>query len=113
MTRILMVLLLLFSVVAAGANAPVPPELEGAKLYRMTVQGMACPFCAYSVERRLNAIEGVQYVDVDLKTGTVRVGVAEGIELSEQQMKRLYRDAGFKLRSMEEAPLDLDHLRRP
>lgn len=112
MMRMLIVLLLAFSGATAGAER-LPPELEGATLYRMTVQGMSCRFCAYSVEQRLNALDGVQYVDVDEKSGKVLVGVARDMRLSQDQMQRLYEEAGFKLLGMEEVPLDLEHLQRP
>lgn len=68
--------------------------------YRMRVDGLACPYCAYGIEKKLKAIEGVEKIDVDLNAGLVTVDVAEGVELTEAQMKTLFRDAGFTFRSM-------------
>lgn len=73
--------------------------------YTMRVDGLACPYCAYGIEKKLKQIEGVQDIDVDLNAGLVQVKVAEGVELTEPQMKKLFNDAGFTYRSMEEKTL--------
>ncbi|MFU4514032.1 MAG: heavy-metal-associated domain-containing protein [Sinimarinibacterium flocculans] len=84
--------------------------LNGAALaagtqYTMRVDGLACPYCAYGIEKKLKKIDGVQDIDIDLNAGVVRVKVAEGIELTEPQMKKLFNDAGFTYRSMVTKPL--------
>ena len=73
--------------------------------YTMRVDGLACPYCAYGVEKKLNQIEGVQDIKIDLDVGMVQVKVAEGVELTEAQMMKLFNDAGFTYRSMEKKPL--------
>ncbi len=68
--------------------------------YEMRVDGLACPYCAYGIEKKLTAIDGVQGFDVDLDAGIVRVDVSGGVELKEAAMKQLFNDAGFTYRSM-------------
>ena len=68
--------------------------------YRMRVDGLACPYCAYGIEKNLKKIEGVGKIDVDLNNGLVTVNVAEGVTLSDAQMTKLFNDAGFTFRSM-------------
>lgn len=68
--------------------------------YEMRVDGLACPYCAYGIEKKLNAIDGVQDIDVDLNAGIVKVDVSDGVELTEPAMKKLFNDAGFTLRSI-------------
>lgn len=68
--------------------------------YEMRVDGLACPYCAYGIEKKLTAINGVQGIDVDLDAGIVRVDVNGGVELTEAAMKQLFNDAGFTYRSM-------------
>ena len=58
--------------------------------YRMRVDGLACPYCAYGIEKKLKAIDGVQKIDVNLDDGLVIV------------------DAGFTFRSMTEKPAEDD-----
>ncbi len=73
--------------------------------YVMRVDGLACPFCAYGIEKKLKAVEGTSDIPVDLNKGLVSVNIAEGKELTEKQMKKLFKDAGFTYRSMKKFPL--------
>ncbi len=73
--------------------------------YAMRVDGLACPYCAYGIEKKLNEIDGVEKIDVDLNKGLVIVNVADGVTLSEEQMTQLFKDAGFTYRSMTEKTL--------
>jgi len=73
--------------------------------YTMRIDGLACPYCAYGIEKKLKKIEGVVEIDIDLNAGIVRVSVADGVELTGAQMKKLFSDAGFTFRSMEKEPL--------
>ncbi|MFV1984190.1 MAG: heavy-metal-associated domain-containing protein [Thiohalomonadales bacterium] len=86
-------LLLIQNVFAAGTH------------YEMRVDGLACPFCAYGIEKKLKAIEGTDKISVDLDKGLVTVNLAEGKELTEEQMKKLFNDSGFTYRSMKKTPL--------
>ena len=74
--------------------------------YRMRVDGLACPYCAYGIEKKLGKIDGVEKIDVDLNNGLVTVNVAEGVTLTDAQMAKLFTDAGFTFRSMVALPLD-------
>jgi mercuric ion binding protein len=71
--------------------------------YKLHVDGLACPFCAYGIEKKLGAIQGVQRTEVDIASGTVTVTMAEGATLDEAAAKMAVREAGFSLRSFEEA----------
>lgn len=73
--------------------------------YEMRVDGLACPFCAYGVEKKLKAIKGTSNISVDLDKGLVKVETAEGVDLSEEQMKKLFNDSGFTYRSMKKKSL--------
>ncbi len=72
--------------------------------YEMRVDGLACPFCAFGIEKKLKAIDGTSDIKVDLDKGLVSVNMAEGKSLSEEQMKKLYNDSGFTFRSMKTTP---------
>lgn len=73
--------------------------------YIMRVDGLACPYCAYGIEKKLKQIEGVEAIDIDLNAGVVRVKAGEGVELTEPRMRKLFHDAGFTYRSMEKQTL--------
>jgi len=81
------------------------PVFAAGTRYIMKVDGLACPFCAYSIEKKLKAVEGVEQVNVELEKGEVKVDVADGTQLGESQMQELFKKAGFSWRSMTETPL--------
>jgi len=87
-------LLLMQSAFAAGTH------------YEMRVDGLACPFCAYGIEKKLKAIEGTTNINVALDKGLVSVDMGEGKALTEEQMKKLFNDSGFTYRSMIKKPLE-------
>lgn len=70
--------------------------------YQLRVDGLACPFCAYGLEKKLGAIEGVQRIEVDIATGTVTVTMAEGAMLEETTAKQAVKEAGFSLRGFKQ-----------
>ena len=74
--------------------------------YQMRVDGLACPYCVYGVEKNLKKIDGVEKIEVDLNNGLVIVNVASGVTLTDAQMEKLFTDAGFTFRSMLAEPLD-------
>jgi mercuric ion binding protein len=72
----------------------------GGNQYALAVDGLACPFCAYGIEKKLSAIDGVESVETDVKSGQVVVTLAEGKILSEEVARQAVKDAGFTLRSL-------------
>ena len=97
-----MKLLMLAMVLSLGWSAAA--FADGTR-YELRVDGLACPFCAYGIEKKLNAIDGVDEVVIDLNSGLVTVDVTEGAVLNDSQMTELFNDAGFTYRSMTETPL--------
>ncbi len=77
----------------------------GKQAWEMRVDGLACPYCAYGVEKKLKAIDGVEQVQVDLEQGLVKVQAKDSVQLTEPQMETLFRDAGFTFRSMKKLDL--------
>jgi mercuric ion binding protein len=76
--------------------------LAGQPSYKLRVDGLSCPFCAYGIEKKLGAIKGVQRTEVDISSGTVTVTMAENASLDEAAAKKAVKEAGFSLRSFEE-----------
>lgn len=75
--------------------------------YEVGVDGLACPFCAYGIEKKLSSVDGVHDIVVDITKGVVIVTMAEGAELSEQLAREKVKDAGFSVRSFVRAAEDL------
>ena len=54
--------------------------------YELRVDGLACPFCAYGIEKTFIQTEGGESVEIDIKNGLVIVNTAEGIKFSEDKL---------------------------
>ena len=88
-TMVIMVLSIVWT--AAGLAAEIR--------YEVGVDGLACPFCAYGIEKKLSSIDGVQEIAVNVTQGLVIVTMAREAQLSEQLARQKVKDAGFSVRS--------------
>jgi mercuric ion binding protein len=71
-------------------------------VYSIRVDGLACPYCAYGIEKKLNQIKGVKFLDMDLDKGLVSVE-AKDVKLEDAQLEQLFKDSGFTYRSKQES----------
>lgn len=69
--------------------------------YRIEVAGLACPFCAYGIEKKLNAIDGVERLETNIEAGTVIVTMKDGATLDKATAEQAVEDAGFTLDGFE------------
>ncbi|MBB3189524.1 heavy-metal-associated domain-containing protein [Halomonas cerina] len=72
--------------------------------YQVEVDGLACPFCAYGIEKQLGNIQGVKNLETDIEAGRVIVTMEEGHTLDESRAELAVDRAGFTLGGFE--PLD-------
>lgn len=72
-----------------------------AEPYVLVVDGLACPFCAYGIEKKFTELPGVAAVDIDMDGGKVLVTMTLGATLSEKDARKAVRDAGFTLRTFD------------
>ncbi len=87
--------------IVIGALAPAFAMGQG---YRLGVDGLACPFCAYGVEKKLSEIDGVERVETSIKDGAVIVIMNDGAALDETAARQAVQDAGFTLRGFTKLP---------
>ncbi len=92
---------LLGAVLAAALLATPGQAQETKPAYTVEVDGLACPFCAYGIEKQLLAIEGVQTVETDIKSGAMIVTMAAGSTLDEDAARKAVEAAGFTLRGFQ------------
>lgn len=64
------------------------------------VGGLACPFCAYGIEKRLKKIEGIEELSVHLEEGTIEVRLEDGATVSRERVEEAISDAGFEAKSV-------------
>ncbi len=81
-------------IVAASLLLTVPTEAQVVRV-EVAVDGMACPFCAYGIEKRLKGVEGVESVAISLKGGLAEVTAAEAFSLDLRAIRNAIEKAGF------------------
>ena len=84
--------LMLFAATAALADS---------RVYKLYVDGLACPFCAYGVEKHVGGLDYVKSVEILIDEGIVAVTMAPGKTLDEANAKQAISDSGFTLRKFE------------
>ena len=94
MLRMCTVAALLFGTVAASGRA-----LAAIDHYEIQVDGLACPFCAYGLEKKLKRLPGITDVHIELKTGRASFDVSSGVLLPEPVQEAVH-DAGFTPRDI-------------
>lgn len=87
----------------ANAAGPAPTRskpVRGDVLVR--VAGMACPFCAYGIEKHLKALPGVKSARVNLGEGTAILDLESGKTVSFDEVQEAVEKAGFKAAELKE-----------
>lgn len=71
--------------------------------YELRVDGLACPYCAYGIEKKIKALDGVDMtsVEVKLNDGLVIFQADTPEPFTEISLKTLINDAGFTLRQFQ------------
>jgi len=72
-----------------------------AETYRLQVDGLACPFCAYGVEKKLNQVEGVESIDIRINEGLVLVTAGDDAQFDQARAEQIMKEAGFTLSGFE------------
>ena len=67
----------------------------------LLVDGLACPLCAYGLEKNLKKIDSVQAISIELEKGEVRVKLKEDAKIAEDHIRKAVVDAGFTLNQIE------------
>ena len=64
---------------------------------RIEIKGLACPYCAYGMEKELKEISGVEKVDIELKTGLAYISTPTEMKPSAEDLEKIIVNAGFSV----------------
>jgi copper chaperone CopZ len=79
--------------------------------YKVTVNGMVCSFCAQGIEKKMKALNETKDVYVVLKNRLVVVEVKDGLTLSQDSIKKIIKDAGYEVKSIEVSEHPIEHIK--
>ena len=76
--------------------APIPLTwADGRQVVEIEVTGMTCPFCVYGIEKNLNKLQGVDFVEVSLKNTKARIVMTPGTSPDLEAIRKAIVDSGF------------------
>ena len=79
--------------------------------YKVTMKGMVCSFCAQGIEKKMKALSETKDVYVGLKNRLVVVEVKDGLTLSQDVIKKIIKDAGYEVKSVEVSEHPIEHIK--
>jgi copper chaperone CopZ len=93
-TRIVSLFVILIIAVVLSPHARAQKVIENPDV-TIAVDGLACPFCAYGLEKKLKKVDGIEDLAVQMDEGQVQIKVREGADVTEKQIRDAVVDAGF------------------
>lgn len=90
-------IILISLVVLTGSAMAQQPQAEPTKSDQVEVgvDGLACPFCAYGLEKKLKKLEGIKDIKIDVEEGLVTLDIENGHTITEEAIRKKVKDAGF------------------
>ncbi len=74
---------------------PIYASASDKEVVDIDVTGLACPFCAYSVEKNLSKLPEVESVEVNLANNSARIVIKADQSADIEQIKAAIVKAGF------------------
>ncbi len=71
------------------------------KSITVRVDGMACPFCAFSLEKKLSRIPGVQSIAIKINDGNIILLLKPGAQVDTSLIRTKVKEAGFTPRQIQ------------
>ncbi len=62
---------------------------------RLYVEGLACPFCTFGIEKSLKQVPGVVSLETTIRTGLVRIQLEPGAQLDPAALNEAVKKSGF------------------
>jgi len=93
MTRSIRTLALVVTIIAT-LLVPLPASAEIADM-SVVIDGLACPFCVYGIEKKFRGVDGISDVNIDLETGAAKLTVVDGKTPDLSQIRSAVKKAGF------------------
>ena len=76
-------------------------QTQADKTYiKVQVDGLACPFCAYGLEKKLKQVDKAQDIQINVKEGYATLDVPQKTEDMEAELRKVVEDAGFTAREI-------------
>ena len=88
-------LVLLLIMINSSTTYGLEIQTEQKVYIKIEIDGLACPFCAYGMEKKLKKISGIDNVDIKLRQGVAYIITSRLQKPSAEDLKTVIVDAGF------------------
>ena len=68
---------------------------------KIEIKGLACPYCAFGMEKELKKVSGVENVEIELKTGMAYISTPIDQKPTKEELQKIVKDAGFTVGEIE------------
>ncbi|MFB6306451.1 MAG: heavy-metal-associated domain-containing protein [Flavobacteriales bacterium] len=92
--------LLFLAIAFTSVNAQETSKTNERKYVKVEVDGLACPFCAYGLEKKLKKVEGQEGLEINIQEGYATFHVPSENELKKKKLKTIVKDAGFSAKKV-------------
>ncbi|VAV82671.1 Probable Co/Zn/Cd efflux system membrane fusion protein [hydrothermal vent metagenome] len=99
--KVLVLLLLVVSTLNLEASNLKTVNDDSKTYIKIWVDGMACPFCAYGLEKKIKKIDSSGDFFVEINEGFISFSVKSDKVPSEVDLKKTVKEAGFFARKIE------------
>ena len=101
MKKIALSLTIILALLGTGfAQNNTKADHKEVKYVKIEVDGLACPFCAYGIEKNLKKVKNAKDVQVFLKGGYATFQVPSDEVPSKEALEKIVEDAGFQARKI-------------
>ena len=77
-------------------NTHAQTQNENERIYiKIEIKGLACPYCAFGMEKELKEISGVEKVEIELKTGLAYISTPVRQKPTKEELEKIITDSGF------------------
>ena len=81
--------------ISVTTNAQTRINEKGKKYVKVEIDGLACPFCAYGLEKKLLQIKGADNFNVNIDSAYATLTVTDKSKVTKDEIKQVVKDAGF------------------
>jgi copper chaperone CopZ len=90
-----LVVLVLFLFITAKTTVNAQDAKQEFTYVKIEVKGLACPFCAYGLEKKLKDVDGVKNIKIDVEEGLAFLSANKSQRPTIEILKKIVIDAGF------------------
>ncbi len=88
--------MMLFFNFSTEINAQNSDKQQQERVYiKAEIKGMACPYCAFGMEKKLKEISGVNNVEIELEEGLAYISTLKEQKPSKESIQDIILNAGF------------------